>query len=285
MKNRSLVLILILAAIPAWAFQSNPVTFRISNPLRTVEEIDRSRDLSMSKLEIATKRDLIHLRLFNSKKFFEMKNNQLENSPLLQSYLDEVDEAFWGFNRKISAKSKLDLYQDLMRGKPIDMAKKIAKQQLLLHIQKNWTQLRETIYNENNAESWEHGGRDFTLSNLNKSLVFVPQPSSKYQFKFGDSYVEIDKKTLKTGQVGLDVNSRLDANRLVPEANDIVPDDAEGQPHAGKSSAATNSSGDSAATPSPQSTATPSQTPAAAQGNGQMTAPPALDPNFNLNNF
>jgi hypothetical protein len=212
-------------SFPIWAFQKEPMAFVIPDPARQAQAIARDKDLAFTRLEIETKRELAKMRLLKPQDFFQLKSKGLENSTLLQSYIDEIDEALWGFKQKINPKSKIDFYSEIIKGKPIDNAKKIAKQQMFTHIRRNWADLKETIYNEFAFESWEKGGKTATIMNLNKSLIYVPNHGRSYLFKFGDSYVEIDKKTLKKGIVGIDVNSRLDKNKIAPEALNIVADD------------------------------------------------------------
>jgi len=217
-------LLLILFPQVLWALQQQE-SFSIPSPKKLAEAAEKTPGLKTSNLEIRIKRGLVFQRLTNSAEFFKIKGKTLENPVQYQSYVDEVDEAFWGKNIHLDKKTKADVYKSYMENTNIETARKIAKLILLKAVEKNWFKLKQTIFNEFSVED-KNAAKALTLERMKEDFVFSPVvKSNKYLFKFGDSFVEI-AKDLKSGRVALDVDSRLDTNTLSPDAENIIPDDA-----------------------------------------------------------
>ncbi len=226
MKTLMITLIALIAAPGAQAYQKRPEKFSVPNPKALAAHVETVKDLKMPKLELLMKKDLAHIRVTNRKKFADLKSNELENAALYQSFINEIDDAFNGKAIPQSKDKKFNYFEKYVYGKaPIDIARKIAKKELLDLISRNWVKLKETIFNEYDVESWAQA-RGITTEKMNESLIYVPRKNAaSYLFKFGDSFAEIDKATLKTGRVALDIDSRLDSNSLAADADHIVADD------------------------------------------------------------
>lgn len=221
MKSIGLTLLLVLFSVSSFALQKQ----------ESYTLPDSTYALPLSGLERATKSGLIKIRLLNPTKFFELKKQEEENSELYQSYIFEVDEALWGKSAK-NYNPKISFYDQFLKNSKLDLAKKVAKFEMLKMIQKNWPALKETIFNEYGAETWKQA-RALTLRKLDEIFFYSPRhPNAKthYLFLFGDSFIQLDKATLKKVRVVLDINSRLDANRLPPDAANIIPAESDYSP-------------------------------------------------------
>lgn len=214
----------LLAATTVYAYQSVPRNFVISNPLVEAQNIERS-PLKMKRLEEIEKSALARKRILFPAEFFQLKAKSLENSELYQSWIEEVNEALWGKNLKANPKDKINYYEKFVENTRIDLAKKIAKRQMLLLLKNNWNKVKETIFNEYVIEKWSEAEIEIHRL-LNERFIYVPRPQQNtYLFMLGDSFVEIDKQTLKRGHAALDINSRLDGN-IIPDV-EIIADDAD----------------------------------------------------------
>lgn len=211
----------------------------------------KSPDLGPSRLEQVTKNNLIGMKLTDPKKFEDLREASLDNSPLYQSWVDEVNEALSErpLPKKVVLKKNETYLEKFFDGSRIDLAKRIAKKQMFEALQRNWPWLKDTIFNEFGANQWRHpavkpkreaeapisdegpSGADLAVEKLNEGFHYSPRHSdgSSFDFDFdfgGRNFVEIDRHSLKHGRVALDIDSDHDANRLEPGADKIQADDS-----------------------------------------------------------
>lgn len=269
MKYALIIVLLFQNAV--WAYQSPEFKFVIESPLRESKSVEKIPGLKMSRLERSTKASLAKTKILNPAKFNEIKNNKLENSELYQSWVNEVDAALAGKKIKANPKAKIDYYAKYIEGTPVDVAKKIAKRQMLNLILRNWNSLKETIFNDAGIESREQA-RQYAFDQMNKAFIYVPRKNTQNSlFMLGDSFVEVDGRSLKTGRSGLDVDTRFE-NSLKPEAENIVADD-DGVRKSGQVSKNT-----AVNTPSTQEVTKPAEKPS-------PSASPSATDTFNLESF
>ena len=251
---KSLFLVVTFVGLQAQAFQKE-IPFTVGDPRKAVRDAVKSNDesnvndLGPSRLELVTKNNLIEMKVKDPKKFEEVRHGRLENSPLYQSWVDEVNEALSERppSKTVVLRKNESYFQRFFEGTKIDVAKKIAKKQLFLGLQRSWPWLKETIFNEFGSTEWRHSkplkpsaeaaisvdipsGAEFTVNKLNEMFHFSPKESTSKNFEFdfdfaGRNFAEIDRMTLKKGRVGLDVNSEHDVNRLEPGAEKIKSED------------------------------------------------------------
>lgn len=232
MLLRSLTLtFLTLATLNAYGLQKQEV-FTVLSPKKAAEVSDKTPGLKTSALEKRIKNGLIFSRINKPAEFFKIKNNTVENPPLYQSYVDEVNEAFFNKNMKPETR-KVDYYKLYMESAPVEMARKIAKLKLLQTVEKNWLKLKDTIFNDYSVED-KNAAKALTIEKMKENFIYLPDiKHQRFLFKFFDSFVEISKD-LKTGRVALDIDSRLDTNTLSPDADNIIADDASPEVRAAK---------------------------------------------------
>ena len=210
----------------------------------------KAADLGPSRLEVVTKNNLISMKLKDPKKFEEVRQDRLDNSPLYQSWVDEVDEALSErqLPKTVVLKKNQSYVEKFFDGTRIDLAKRIAKKQMFEALQRNWPWLKDTVFNEFGATQWRTpsklkrepeapiadenpSGADLSVEKLNEGFHCSPRHSNSgvYDFDFdfgGRNFVEVDRHSLKHGRVALDINSEHDDNRLAPGADKIQADDS-----------------------------------------------------------
>jgi hypothetical protein len=261
-----LLTILILSGLisaTAWCYQKEQV-FSIPEPRSYAREVERAPDpkdpclpdLRTRVPERTFKANMIALRIRDPKKFEEDRKDTLENSPLYQSWMDEVNEAMKGKNisPKLATLSNDELYRRFFDGSPVDLAKKIAKRQMVMNVQRNWSFLKESIFNDIGADTWcppppakkkglaegpmDDPDRPFgvrvTADRLNELLLYSTRYSRvarSYVFTFdfgGPNFVEVDSRTLRNGRTGVDISSSHDDNHLEDGAENIRTDSGSG---------------------------------------------------------
>ncbi|MBK9292988.1 MAG: hypothetical protein IPM57_00830 [Oligoflexia bacterium] len=212
MKYLFISLILVAHSTQAFALQKQQA-YTLSS---------KTMALPLAPYEVTLKSSLIKMRLYDPAKFLELKKSEESNAEVYQSYINEVYDLF-GTSLITKHNPKLSFYDQFMKNSKIDLAKKVAKYEMYKNIEKNWPVLKTTIFNEEGVESWKEARR-FTLRKLNDFLIYSPQhqySKTHFLFLFGQNFIRLDKATLKKVHIGLDINSRLDANTLPPEAANI----------------------------------------------------------------
>jgi len=212
--------------------------FSLGDPLKAAIEAEKIVGLKTSNLEINQKGELIRKRINEPKKFFEVKEDALENPPLYQSWADETEEALKNIRNlphKIEMRNNEEIYRRFFKGTPIDTAKKIAKGRMLIALHDNWQRwLKDSSFNDTGTDDWNNA-RSVYIDKLKNLFHYSPRHSrgDKYVFIFDSEnpcFVEISKATLRTGRVGLDINSLHDSNHLEEGADKIQADTDVGPP-------------------------------------------------------
>jgi hypothetical protein len=217
----------------------------------------------LTRLERSIKADLVRMKLLNAKKFYSELSNDDSNPKLYQSYLREVSETLGniseGDKKKLKGMTNEDIYIKFLKGTKIDKAKKLAKYQILKIIEDNWDctkssrsspyrfrncpNLKDTVFNDLSVEDLKTA-KMIATDKLNESLVYTTSMKQAYHFEWDFGHVDIDKKTLKTLRVILEVAANNDANHPDPVADDLKADnDVRSKSKAGGSSDSENLEG------------------------------------------
>lgn len=181
-----------------------------------------AKDLAPSRLELSLKKGLISKYLKDTKNF-ALEMDDYQNSPLYQSFIDEVHECMGISGSTLpNDPSKRTAWLEKC---PVSIAREVAKKQFLLSIKRNWKDIKNTIFNDFGDDNWERA-RVFIIRKLQESLLFAPKSPNKggYVFVLNNAgFAQVDRKTLRNGYVVLQIGD-LDENRLEPGAENIRSD-------------------------------------------------------------
>ncbi len=212
-----------LLAINASAYQKTE-TFKMKGPGAISLNAKDEAELAPTKLERSLKDSLIgkYLKKPNS---FSTEMEDLRNSPLYQSYVDEVAECVGVFGKKSRQASGKDANAIWLKKCPLAQAREIAKKQLFLSIKRNWEAVASTIFNDFGEEEWLKA-RPFVLRKIQEGLIYAPKSKNKESFVFfvqNAGFVEVNRKSLSSGLVRLEIGP-TEKNRLEEGAENIRAD-------------------------------------------------------------
>ena len=202
MYVRSLVFLLVTLTVSAsfgYIKDESPTPISLTRELRSAGKLR----LHLTQNELRIKKELLHLKKTDKKKFDALTEGSLENPVDYQSYVYEVRDG-------VAA---------------IETAKLVAQKQMYQAVKDNWGEVRRTVLNDVGAPNW----RKFEprlKEKLREDLTYVP--SKKLGIKemtfvagdWGTITISKDKKGY-TSSWGLDIASQRDSNKLQPGAENI----------------------------------------------------------------
>jgi len=157
---------------------------------------------------------------------FRKSTDALENSDLTQSWRDEAALALDGkvIPKVIYLRGSEDLYRHFYLSSPVATAKVIARAKMYEAIQSNWGKLKTTVFNDagidcsnvKNCQAFDENIMEKMQDNFFFSYPLTRQlDNGNFIFEFqGVGFVEVDKKTLKSGRVTFGISYFNDNNQI-----------------------------------------------------------------------
>jgi hypothetical protein len=208
---------------PASADFSGCKAIHLTAPEKVVKSLESDPFLRPSlDTNLARKRALETMKTKDPEKFAVLRSRD-DLSALDRSYLDEIEynaiqknlprraRVSSGFTKNGRGQGTINLNSTL------DTAKRIAKKEVADYVDQNWDEIAKTIFNDEDVPS-RLEARQFTARKINEYLVYDAAQSMKrgtYYFQFdGYGAVEIDKKSLASGKVCLEIGTRNRGNKV-----------------------------------------------------------------------